>query len=115
MYCLLCRHKDGTWDPDAGAKYEELKELHRRQIEQHGTDNLHVQEAYISVLKKKPGCDRGLGPGPLPLKKGREAFNEARTELTVEIQEMRQKEAAYKVKLGSSNQQTQNLKNNWSR
>ena len=65
-----------------------MKELHRREIEQHGTDNLHVQEAYISVLKRKSGYCRGLGFGPLPPKKGREALHEAQAELTVEIQEM---------------------------
>jgi len=53
-----------------------------------------VQEAYVSVLKEKSGYIRGLGPGPVPPKKGREAFNEAQSELTVEIQEMRKKEAA---------------------
>jgi len=84
----LYRHKDGTWDPEAGARYEEFKELHRHKIELHGVDNLHVQEAYVSVLKKKSAHCRGLGPGPLPPKKGREAFNEARAKLTVEIQEM---------------------------
>jgi len=77
------------WDSDARAKYDEFKELHRREIEQHGVDNLHVHEAYVSVLKEKSRYCRGLGSGPVPPKKGREAFNEARTERTVEIQEMR--------------------------
>jgi len=60
---LLYRHKDGTWDSDAIARYEEFKELHRSENEQHGVDNLHVKEAYVLVLKKMSRYCRGLGLG----------------------------------------------------
>lgn len=49
------RHIDGTWDPEAEAIYKKFKKLHDDKIEEHGVDNRTVQEAYLEVLKEKPG------------------------------------------------------------
>ncbi|KAJ8435156.1 hypothetical protein Cgig2_007777 [Carnegiea gigantea] len=55
------RHKDGSWDPKAAAKYEEFKELHMSQIEKEGADNLSLKKAYLLVMNEKLGYHRGLG------------------------------------------------------
>ncbi|KAJ8436288.1 hypothetical protein Cgig2_023339 [Carnegiea gigantea] len=61
-------HKDGKWDPEG---------------EKHGVDNLSLKEAYVEVLKKKPGYHRGPGPGPVPPRKGRKGreSNQIRSKL----------------------------------
>ena len=69
-----------------------------------------MQGAYVSILKEKSGYIRGLGPGPVPPKKGREAFNEARAELAVEIQEMRKKEPALQGEIGELKSANSQLK-----
>ncbi|KAJ8438357.1 hypothetical protein Cgig2_015284 [Carnegiea gigantea] len=53
------KHKDVKWDPEGEVKYEEFKKLHEDQIQKHGVDNLSLKEAYVEVLKAKPGYHRG--------------------------------------------------------
>lgn len=69
--------------------------MHEHQIEKHGVDNLSLKEAYVEVLKEKPGYYRGLGPGPVPPRKGRNGgdFNHVRMELTAQLQHLQEKEA----------------------
>ncbi|KAJ8434872.1 hypothetical protein Cgig2_004638 [Carnegiea gigantea] len=76
------RHKDGSWDPEAAAKYEEFKELHMSQIEKEGADNLSLKEAYLLVMKEKSGW-----PCPQPPRKGR-ATEVMRVEVAAEIQQL---------------------------
>ena len=90
---VVNRHKDGSWDPEAAAKYEEFKELHMSQIEKEGADNLSLKEAYLLVMKEKSGYHRGLGPGLQPPRKGR-AAEVIRVEVAAEIKQLQQKEAA---------------------
>ncbi|KAJ8427354.1 hypothetical protein Cgig2_016220 [Carnegiea gigantea] len=81
------RHKDGSWDPEAAAKYEEFKELHVSQIKKEGADNLPLKEAYLLVMKEKSGYHRGLGPGPQPPRKVR-ATEVMRVEVAAKIQQL---------------------------
>ncbi|KAJ8420868.1 hypothetical protein Cgig2_012546 [Carnegiea gigantea] len=98
---ILCvRHKDGSWDPEAAANYEEFKELHKSQIEKEGADNLSLKEAYLLVMKEKSGYHRRLGPGPQPPRKGRGQCTEMRVEIAVEIQQLQQKEVALHGQVG---------------
>ena len=101
MY-VVNRHKDGSWDPEAAAKYEEFKELHMSQIEKEGADNLSLKEAYLSVMKEKSGYHRGLGPGPQPPRQGK-ATEVMRVEVATEIQQLHKKRLLCKVKSGTSN------------
>ncbi|KAJ8428709.1 hypothetical protein Cgig2_025700 [Carnegiea gigantea] len=94
------RHKDGSWDPEAVAKYEEFKELHMSQMKKEGADNLSLKEAYLLVIKEKSGYHRGLGPGPQLPRKGRGQCTEVRVEITAEIQQLQQKEAALQGQVG---------------
>jgi len=94
------RHKDGSWDPEAAAKYEEFKHLHMSQVEKEGVDNLSLKEAYLLVMKEKSGYHRGLGPGPRPPRKGSRESQEIRVKLSAEIEQLQQKEAALKGQVG---------------
>jgi len=58
------------------------------QIEKEGVDNLSLKEAYLLVMKEKSGYDRGLGPGPQPLRKVRAKSNKMRVELSTKIQQL---------------------------
>ncbi|KAJ8423311.1 hypothetical protein Cgig2_008840 [Carnegiea gigantea] len=78
------KHKDGSWDLVAAAKYEEFKELHMSQIEKEGANNLSLKEAYLLVMKEKSGYHRGLRPNPQPPRKGR-ATEVMRVEVAAEI------------------------------
>ena len=97
---VVNRHKDGSWDPEAAAKYEEFKEVHMSQIEKEGADNLSLKEAYLLVMKEKSGYHRGHGPGPQPPRKGRGQCTEVRVEIAAEIQQLQQKEAALQGQVG---------------
>ncbi|KAJ8420243.1 hypothetical protein Cgig2_018048 [Carnegiea gigantea] len=103
------RHKDGSWDLEAAAKYEEFKELHMSQIEKEGADNLSLKEAYLLVMKEKSGHHRGLGPGPQPPRKGR-ATEVIRVEVAAEIQQLQQKEAALQGQVGELQSANSELK-----
>jgi len=62
--------------------------LHKDQIQKHGVDNISLKEAFVEVLKDKPGYYRALGLGPVPLRKDRNGgeSNQIRIEFTTELQ-----------------------------
>ena len=91
------RHKDGSWDPEAAPKYEEFQHLHMTQVEKEGVDNLSLKEAYLSLMKEKLGHHRGLGPGR---NHHRGESQEITVELSAEIEQLQQKEAALKGQVG---------------
>jgi len=49
-------------------KYEELKDLHRQELEKYGVDNLTPHGAFTRVLKQRKGSrhQRGMGQGVIP-------------------------------------------------
>lgn len=82
LYEKTHRHATtGLMEPDAEANLKALKELHVKQVQEHGVDNLTPHEAFPMVLKECSGYIRGLGPGPKPPKKARAASNEVREEI----------------------------------
>ncbi|KAJ8427749.1 hypothetical protein Cgig2_008553 [Carnegiea gigantea] len=107
-------HKDGKWDPKGEVKYDEFKKLDEDQIQKRGINNLSLKEAYVEVLKEKPGYHRGLGPRPVPPKKGRNEgeSNQIRVELTAQLQQLQQKEAALQGELGELKATNLELKTN---
>jgi hypothetical protein len=58
------RHVITGLDPDATANLQALKDLHEKEMEEKGADNLTPQEAYARVFKTCSGYTRGLGYGP---------------------------------------------------
>lgn len=108
------KYKDGKWDPEAEVKYKEFKKLHEDLIQKHGFNNLSLKEAYVEVLKEKPGYHRGLGPGLVPPRKGRNGgeSNQIRVELTAQLQQLQQKEVALQVELGRRKVANLELKTN---
>ena len=110
LYYFLNMHKDGSWDPEAAAKYEEFKHLHMSQVKKEGVDNLSLKEAYLLVMIEKLGYHRGLGPRPKPPRKGRAESQEIRVELSAEIQQLQQKEAALKGQVGELQSANSELK-----
>ena len=88
--------------------------LHEDQIQEHGVDNLSLKEAYVQVLNEKPGYHRGLGPGPVPPRRGRNGVesNHIRVELTAQLQQLQQKEAALQGELGELKVANLELKTN---
>ncbi|KAL2923494.1 hypothetical protein RDABS01_014985, partial [Bienertia sinuspersici] len=97
------KHKGSGWEPNAEKDYEALKRLHEKKVEKHGEDTLSVKDAYMEVFKQKSGYVKGLGPGARPPKKCRVdgESNEARTSLSLEIQELKDDAAAREASLAS--------------
>ncbi|XP_021767737.1 TPR-containing protein DDB_G0280363-like [Chenopodium quinoa] len=65
------RHKDKGFEPNAEKDYEALRNLHEKEVKEHGEDTLSVKAAYMEVFKPKSGYVKGLGPGARPPKKRR--------------------------------------------
>ncbi|WCJ26290.1 hypothetical protein M5689_008120 [Euphorbia peplus] len=64
------KKKNGEWsDNEAEAAFNKLQEMHKAQVEEYGADNLTVVESYTRAFGHKSGYVRGLGEGPLPLKR----------------------------------------------
>ena len=95
-------------------KYEEFKKLRENQIQKHGVDNLSLKEAYVEVIKEKPGYHRGLRPGSVPPRRGRngEESNHIRVKLTAQLQQLQQKEVALQGELGELKAANLELKTN---
>uniref|UniRef100_A0A803N0U7 Uncharacterized protein n=1 Tax=Chenopodium quinoa TaxID=63459 RepID=A0A803N0U7_CHEQI len=76
-YSIVPWHKDKVFEPNAEKDYEALRNLHEKEVEEHGEDTLSV---------------KGLGPGARPPKKRRVEgeTNEARVELSAEIQQLKE-------------------------
>uniref|UniRef100_A0A803N990 Uncharacterized protein n=1 Tax=Chenopodium quinoa TaxID=63459 RepID=A0A803N990_CHEQI len=85
-------HKDRGFEPNAEKDYEALRNLHEKEVEEHGEDTLSVKAAYMEVFKPKSGYVKGLGPGARPPKKRRDEgeTNEVRVELSAEIQQLKE-------------------------
>ncbi|KAL2934390.1 Stress response protein nst1, partial [Bienertia sinuspersici] len=90
---ILCIHAmTGLMEPDAEANLKALRELHEKQLQDHGVDRLTPQEAFPMVLK-------GLGAGPKSTKKARGAFAEVRAEIEQLQQAVADKECALRVEI----------------
>ncbi|KAL2901206.1 Reticulocyte-binding protein 2-like protein a [Bienertia sinuspersici] len=95
LYEKTHRHATtGLMEPDAEANLKALRELHEKQLQEHGVDNLTLQEAFPMVLKECSGYIRGLGAGPKPPKKTRGASDEVRAEIEQLQQAAAEKECA---------------------
>uniref|UniRef100_A0A803KV28 Uncharacterized protein n=1 Tax=Chenopodium quinoa TaxID=63459 RepID=A0A803KV28_CHEQI len=86
------KHKDRGFEPNAEKDYEALRNLHEKEVEEHGEDTLSVKAAYMEVFKPKSGYVKGLGPGARPPKKRRveRETDEVRVALSVEIQQLKE-------------------------
>ncbi|KAL2925457.1 Replicase polyprotein 1a [Bienertia sinuspersici] len=71
LYEKTHRHKDETMDAEAEVNLNQLRELHAKEIEEHGVDTLTPFEAFPKVLNECSGYIRGLGYGPKPPKRQR--------------------------------------------
>ncbi|KMT10826.1 hypothetical protein BVRB_5g114800 [Beta vulgaris subsp. vulgaris] len=80
------RHKDGSFDEEGEAKFNEFKTLHEKEIQENGIDNLSIDEAYMKVLGHCSGYARGLGKGHPVVDKG---GKKGKAELEAEIQQLR--------------------------
>ncbi|KAL2903882.1 Phenylalanine--tRNA ligase alpha subunit [Bienertia sinuspersici] len=78
---------DGKLDEEEEVNLNLLKDLHAKQIEEHGVDNLTPFEAFPKVLSECSGYNRGLGYGPKPPKRARIG---ADSEVRDEIQQLQQ-------------------------
>ena len=47
------RHKDGSFDDEGEAKFNEFKKLHEKEIQENGIDNLSIDEAYMKEAKER--------------------------------------------------------------
>ncbi|KAL2901851.1 hypothetical protein RDABS01_026933 [Bienertia sinuspersici] len=88
----------GLMEPDAEANLKALRELHEKQLQEHGVDNLTPQEAFPMVLNECSGYIRGLGAGPKPPKKTRGASDEE-CALRAKIERVKQKRLERENKL----------------
>uniref|UniRef100_A0A803N837 Uncharacterized protein n=1 Tax=Chenopodium quinoa TaxID=63459 RepID=A0A803N837_CHEQI len=86
------KHKDKGFEPNAEKDYEALRNLHEKEVKEHGEDTLSVKAAYMEVFKLKSGYVKGLGPGARPPKKRRVEgeTNEVRVKLSAEIQQLKE-------------------------
>lgn len=77
-------------DPDAEVVLQRLKDLHAKEIEDHGINNLTHFEAFPKELNECSGYIRGLGPGPKPQKKPRNGgeYSQVRDEIQ-QLQQVR--------------------------
>ncbi|KAL2929651.1 Glycosyltransferase 6 domain-containing protein 1 [Bienertia sinuspersici] len=82
LYEKTHRHATtGLMELDAEANLKALRELHKKQLQEHGVDNLTPQKAFPMVSKECSGYIRGLGAGPKPPKKTRGASDEVRAKI----------------------------------
>ncbi|XP_056690518.1 uncharacterized protein [Spinacia oleracea] len=67
----LKRHADGNLCDEAEVKLLEFQQLHEKEIQEKGVDNLSIPEAFTNVLGYRSGYARGLGKGApvIPKKK----------------------------------------------
>ena len=68
LWKIQRKKKDGTWSDELAEKaYQDLQELHQKQLDEHGVDNLTPQEAFSRVLEHRKGShhQRGMGQGVL--------------------------------------------------
>uniref|UniRef100_A0A803N6M1 Uncharacterized protein n=1 Tax=Chenopodium quinoa TaxID=63459 RepID=A0A803N6M1_CHEQI len=86
------KHKDKGFEPNVEKDYEALRNLHEKEVKEHGEDTLSVKAAYMEVFKPKSGYVKGLGPGARPPKKRRVEgeTNEVRVKLSAEIQQLKE-------------------------
>ncbi|KAL2923667.1 Tricalbin-1, partial [Bienertia sinuspersici] len=93
LYDKTLRHKDGTMGPEAEASLNKLRDLHAKQIEEQGMDNLTPFEAFPKVLR--------LGYGPKPPR--RQRLDADCSEVRDEIQQLQQRETEISNLLKSEN------------
>lgn len=68
-----------------------MTELHAKQKELYGVDNLSVKEAYTQAFEHRSGYIRGLGAGPMPLRNKKD--NEIEASLRQQIEELKHSNA----------------------
>ena len=64
--------KDGSSSDELTEKaYEELQEIHKKELDIYGVDNLTPQKAFTRILKHHEGSNhqRGMGQGVIPCTK----------------------------------------------
>ena len=64
--------KDGSWPDELAEKvYEKRQEIHKKELDICGVDNLTPYEAFIRILKHREGSNhqRGMGQGVIPFTK----------------------------------------------
>ncbi|KAL2925571.1 Acylphosphatase [Bienertia sinuspersici] len=90
------RHKDGSFDDEGEVKFNELKKVHEKEIQEKGIDSLYIDEAYMKVLGHCSGYARGLGKGHLVVVKD---GKKGKAELEAEIEQLRGDNTAMQAKL----------------
>ncbi|KAL2933899.1 Oxysterol-binding protein-related protein 1 [Bienertia sinuspersici] len=90
------QHKDGSFDDEGEVKFNELKKMHEKEIQEKGIDSLSIDEAYMKVLGHCSGYARGLGKGhPVVAKDGKKG----KAELEAEIEQLRGHNTTMQAKL----------------
>ncbi|KAL2931719.1 Pre-mRNA-splicing factor 38B [Bienertia sinuspersici] len=89
-------HKDGSFDDEGEVKFNELKKMHEKEIQEKGIDSLSIDEAYMKVLGHCSGYARGLGKGHLVVAKD---GKKGKAELEAEIEQLRGHNTVMQAKL----------------
>ncbi|KAL2898988.1 Protein vts1 [Bienertia sinuspersici] len=90
------RRKTKYIDDEGEVKFNELKKMHEKEIQEKGIDSLSIDEAYMKVLGHCSGYARGLGKGhPLVAKDGKKG----KAELEAETEQLRGDNTAMQAKL----------------
>ncbi|KAL2933564.1 E3 ubiquitin-protein ligase CHFR [Bienertia sinuspersici] len=108
LYEKTHRHKDGTMDAEAEVNLNQLRELHAKEIEEHGVDTLTPFEAFPKVLNECSGYIRGLGYGPKPPK--RQRIGADSNEVRDEIQQLQQAVTQRETEISNLKSQNNMLK-----
>lgn len=98
---------DGNIDPAAEANLNALKELHTKEVEENGKDDLTPMEAFPKVFKDCSGYIKGLGVGPKPPKRSRAADSD---EVRDEIQQLQQEKVELRLEVPNLQSDNQMLK-----
>uniref|UniRef100_A0A803N463 Uncharacterized protein n=1 Tax=Chenopodium quinoa TaxID=63459 RepID=A0A803N463_CHEQI len=110
------KNKDRGFEPNVEKDYEALRNLHEKEVEEHGEDTLSVKATYMEVFKPKSWYVKGHGPGARPPKKRRVEgeTDEVRVALSVKIQQLKKdaatREGALVSQIESLKESTEELK-----
>ncbi|KAL2905476.1 adenylate kinase [Bienertia sinuspersici] len=89
-------NEDGSFHDEGEVKFNELKKLHEKEIQEKGIDSLSIDEAYMKVLCHCSGYACGLGKGHLVVVKDGKNGKEV---LEAEIQKLRGDNTTVQAKL----------------
>ncbi|KAL2896918.1 Pesticidal crystal protein Cry13Aa, partial [Bienertia sinuspersici] len=88
VYVKLWRKQNnGSFDDEGEVKFNELKKMHEKEIQEKGIDSLSIDEAYMKVLGHCSGYARGLGKGhPVVAKDGKKGKSDHNTAMQAKLE-----------------------------